>query len=345
MADHALLPAGTDLVATAQEGTQHLRLQNIAQGKTALIKAEIGLQKSIPEIAKLFERHSAVQQYYEDEENSLTRKIGSAHTAEQKAESQKTATEVRMHQYENELSQHRSCRQSAQNRYSEAERKREEKEKAAGVATGAAVVLGFLTFGLGAPAAGVGAAAATAAAVSFSQDAKRAKSERDRYDSLINDSNRKINDCQGALSSLSHQLSQHCNDKQRYMAQRKKLQQEKGRLKKVIVFLHDAQTYWSHYSSEAKSCAQATRDTVEIVNEIEKVKEEERYKLFDSQGTELVFSSFKDAWAAFEEMNENGKAYIFKISFSCTRCSTSSFEFPHVYYTRLICKKCHDEMK
>ena len=345
MTDQALVAAGTELVATAQEGIQHLELQNSAQGKTAMIKAGIGVQKCIPEMAKLIERYSTVQQYYEEEENSLTRKIGNAHTAEREAESQKTATQMRMQQYENELSCNRSERQSAQNRYNEAERKREEKENAAAVATGAAVVFGFLTLGLGAPAAGVGAAAAAAAAVSFSQDAKRAKSERDRYDSLIHDSNRKISDCRSALSSLSSQLSQHCSDKQRYMAQRDKLQQDKGRLKEVIVFLQAAQTYWSHYSSEAKSCAQTTRDTVKIVDKIEEVKEEERYKLFDSQGTELVFSSFKDAWAAFEEMNETGKAYLFKISFTCTRCSKSSDEFPHVHNTKLICDKCHDKMK
>ena len=157
-------------------------------------------------------------------------------------------------------------------------RPKEEKENAVAAATGAAVAFGFLTLGLIAPAAGVGAAAAAAAAVSFSQDAKRAKDERHRYDSLIDDSNRKISDCRSVLSSLSSKLSQHCSDKQRYTAQRDKLQQEKGRLKEVIVFLQAAQTYWSHYSSEAKSCAQTTRDTVEMVNEIEKVKEEEHYR-------------------------------------------------------------------
>ena len=60
------------------------------------------------------------------------------------------------------------------------------------------------------------------------------------------------------------------SDKQRYTAQRDKLQQKKGRLKEVIVFLQAAHT------SSTKSCAQTTRDTIEMVNEIEKVKEEER---------------------------------------------------------------------
>ena len=343
MTDQAVLVAGTDIATAAKEGLQHLKLQNIAQGKHELMKADLGVQTLIPKIAKLLERYSGVQKYYEEEENDLSRKIGVAHTAEREAESQKSATMSRMVQYENELSQNQSYRQSAQNRYSEAERKREEKETAANVATGAAVVLGIFTLGLGAPAAGIGAAAAAAAAVSFSQDAKRAKNERDRYDSLIDDCNRKISECRSSLSSLSNQLSQHSSDKQRYTAQRDKLHREKGRLKEVIAFLEAAKTHWSHYSSEAKSCAQTTKETFEIVNKMEKEKEEEHYKLFDSQGSEIVFSSFEDAWDAFEKMNEEGKAYLFKVSFTCTRCNTSRDEFPQVHNNRLICEKCHSK--
>ena len=192
MADQTVLAMGTGACVNADKVMQHFQQQNYLEAKKTLIKVEVGIQKYIPEIKKLIERYSAVQFYYEKEEKSLTRKIYAAHRAEREAESQKMATQTRMHQYENELSRNRSERQSAQDRYERAERKRAEKEKAATGATVAAVGLTILTFGLGAPAAAVGAFGAGAAAASLSQDASRAKDERDRYDRLISDCNEEL---------------------------------------------------------------------------------------------------------------------------------------------------------
>ena len=55
-------------------------------------------------------------------------------------------------------------------------------------------------------------------------------------------------------SSLSERISQLNSEKSRLMTQRSDLHEERGKMKEVIAFLLDAQSYWKWFSTTTESC-------------------------------------------------------------------------------------------
>ena len=82
-------------------------------------------------------------------------------------------------------------------------------------------------------------------------------------------------------------------------------------MKKDYCLLTRCQIYGSQYSLEAKHCIDRTAHTGNLIRRAET----KAYSLFDSRGTERVLNSFYKAWDAFEEMNENGISFNFKMDF------------------------------
>ena len=109
----------------------------------------------------------------------------------------------------------------------------------------------------------------------------------------------------------------------------------------MIAFLIDAETYGNQYSKTAQACSQRTTLVEKVVSKAEK----KGYSLFDSNGTERILTSFEEAWEAFEEMNEKGQSYVFKVDFQCSQCNYSCNEFPHVSGGKLICAGCFEEFQ
>ena len=330
--------SGEKSLTFAREASQLIEQRNLAGAKGALVKAGIGVVKHMQEIAYLLERYTAVQEYYMREENSLIAKINSVHSRELSAKSQKSSEEAKLRLERDELRRHESNLSSARDRYNNANRKRAE-NKTASIATGiAAGILTVFSFGTAAPITAPLAAGAVAGTIAFDRAADSAKDDMARCESEIRDSKRKISSSESTVSSLSSTIAQLNSDVRCYEADRSRLQNEKGRIKEVIVFLNDAKMYGNQYTITAEACSQRTALATNMV-----AKAETRgYSLFDSQGTKRVLSSFKEAWDAFEEMNANGTSYNFKMKFSCSQCSCSCDEFPHVSSSQLICTNCKD---
>ena len=297
---------GGNSLIQAREASQLIEQRNVGEAKSALVKAGMGVAKHIHEITKLIERYTAVQDFYKQEEDSLTVKIGHIHSRERDARSRKSSAESNLQLQRNEFYRHERKLESARDRLKSAEIKH--------------TVLTVLSFGATAPLT--------------SREVAGAERE-------IRDIKRKINDYETAISSLNNTISQLNRDESRYREDRSRLEKQKGRIKAVIAFLIDAETYGNQYSETARACSQRTTLVEKVVSKAEK----KGYSLFDSNGTERILSSFEEAWDAFEEMNEKGQGYVFTIDFQCSQCNCSRNEFPYVSSGKLICAGCFEELQ
>ena len=299
--------------------------------------------KNIFKISKLLERYRAVEIYHKDKEESLTAKISSALAQERKAQSEKSSAEIKLQQERNELSQHEGDLRSAKKSYDEADQKR--KENNAGTITssivaGVAGLATILTLGAAAPLTVPVAAGAVVGAVAFDKAADKAKDDMHRSEGRIQHTNSKICSTQSAIASFSSTISQLNRDIEHYKEQRRYLHNEKEKIKKMIMFLIDAQEYGEEYTSVMDHCSRRT----DLVRNLVEKAEKKSYSLFDGRGIERVMSSFEQAWDAFEEMNESGGSYAFKVEFQCSHCNCPSNEFPHVSQGQLICTNCSSSL-
>ena len=332
---------GENALVHARDASRLMEQRNVGEAKSALVKAAMGVAKQIDEIAKLIKRYTAVQDFYKQEEDSLTLKIGDIHSRERDARSQKSSAESNLHLQRNELSRHENNLGSARERLNAAERKRRENNKGTAITGVAAGVLTILSFGAAAPITAPLAVGAAAGALAFDRAADEAKSDMHRAECEIRDTRRKISDYETSISSLNNTISQLNRDESRYREDRSRLEKEKGRIKKVIAFLIDAETYGNQYLKSAQACSQRTGLMEEIASKAEK----KDYSLFDSNGTERIVKSFEEAWEAFEEMNAKGQSYVFTVDFRCAQCNCSRNEFPYINSGKLICAGCFEELK
>ena len=286
---------GGNSLIQAREASQLIEQRNVGEAKSALVKAGMGVAKHIHEIAKLIERYTAVQDFYKQEEDSLTVKIGHIHSRERDARSRKSSAESNLYLQRNELSRHEGNLDSARGRLNSAERKRRERNTGTVITGVAAGVLTVLSFGAAAPITAPLAVGAAAGAFAFDRAADEAKDDMRRAEYEIRDTRRKINDSETAISSLNNTISQLNRDESRYKEDRSRLEKERGRIKAVIAFLIDAETYGNQYSETAQACSQRTTLVEKVVSKAEK----KGYSLFDSNGTERILSSFEEAWEAF----------------------------------------------
>ena len=340
----SLQESGKTSLDHARKASQEIQEGNIGSAKLALAKVETSTGMHLKEIEYLIERYSVVQDYYKQHERELTANINSVLEKEQSLENQKSAAATQLRSERAELSKNRSELSYAEGRLNDAQRKRRNANTGkviTWVSAGLLTLVTFATLGAAAPVTVPLAVGAVGGAVAFDQVEKDAQKDIERCRSRINDTQRKIGQIESNISSLSSKISTLNSQKSRYLDQRSCLQEEKGKMKKVIVFLQDAQIYGSQYSLEAKHCIDRTAHTGNLISRAET----KGYSLFDSRGTERVLNSFDKAWDAFEKMNENGNSYNFKMDFQCTRCNSSYQQLPHVNSGQLICSDCHDAMK
>ena len=324
---------GENSLIKACEASQLIEQGNISEAKSAM-----GVAKHIHEIAKLIERYTAVQDFYKQEEDSLTLKIGDILSRERDAQTQKSSAESNLRLQRNELSRHERDLESARGRLNSAGRKHRRRKRSTAITGVVAGVCTVLSFGAAAPVTAPLAVGAAAGALAFNSAADKAKDDMRRAEYEIGDTKRKINEYETAISSLNSTISQLNRDESCYREDRSRLEKEKGRIKEVIAFLIDAETYGNQYSEAAQACSQRTTLVEKVVSKAEK----KGYSLFDSNGTERVLMSFEEAWETFQEMNKKGQGYVFKIDFQCCQCNCSCNEFPYVSSGKLICADCFE---
>ena len=222
-----------------------------------------------------------------------------------------------------------------------AERKRRENNKGTVITGVAAGILTILSFGAAAPVTAPLAVGAAAGAFAFDRAADEAKDDMRRAECEIRDTRRKINDSEIAISSLNSTISQLNRDQSRYREDRSHFEKEKGRIKEVIAFLIDAETYGNQYLDKARACSQRTI----VIEKLASKAEKKGYSIFDSTGTEQILTSFEEAWDTFEEMNQKGQSYVFIIDFQCSQCNCFRSEFPYVSSGKLICAGCFEKLQ
>ena len=242
-------------LAHARKASQQLEEGNFGEAKTALVKAEV----------------RAVEDYYLEEERNLTAKINNVHSRERSAESQKSAAETRLRCKRDELHRHKHELTSARDRFRVADEKRKANNTGTIVTGVAAGLLTVFSFGAAAPITAPFAVGATTGAIAFKNAADDAKDDMRMSEREISGRKSKISQSESTISSLSNTISQLNAEKCHYISEHSRLQNEKGQIKKVIVFLKDAQTYGSNYTTTAEASIQRTRTalTWKVVGRVE----------------------------------------------------------------------------
>lgn len=349
--DHSLMKSGVASLEHARNAQQKIKDVQIPEAQSAVVKAAVSAGKHKKLISDLKLRCSRVEEYYKEQEDTLTKKINDVHTREKSLESERSTVQSQLisvqselSSMKNQLSEHQSELSSAKSRLDDAKKKMKEAEKNRNAMIAAAGILGILTFGASAAVAPI-AFGAGFGAIAFNDTKKDAEEEIRRCESSIFSAQQSISQYEGkvstltnSLSTLTNRLSQINSEKSKYNQQRSQIQQEKGRIKKVIAFLCDAQRFGQDFSDTTEQCIDSADDMADFLRMAQQTKKE--YQLFNSQGTELDLKSFEEAWDAFEEMHTKGTNYQFNMDFNCTHCGHSRHEFPHVNVNQLICSSC-----
>ena len=336
-----LLKSGEKSLINARRSSQLIEQRKLCEANSALIKAGMGVAKHIHEITQLIERYTAVQKFYMEREDILTKKIGDIHKKEKAAQSKKSSAELELRLQRKTLYLHERNLDSARESLNLAERRHKENNMGtvlAGTKAVAATLATLCTLGIAAPITVPLVAEAVEDAIDFDHAANEAENEMRRAEHEIRDTKHKISDYESAISSLNNTIYQLNRDESRYREDRCHLEKEKGQIREVIAFLLDAEKYGYEYSDTAQACSQRTT----LVKKVVSTAERKGYSLFDSNGTERILTSFEEAWETFEEMNEKGQSYVFTIDFQCSQCNCSRNEFPYISSGKLICAGCFE---
>jgi len=305
-------------VGHAQKASVEMEKGNHRAAIAQLAKAEVDAGRHMRDITDLIDCYTVMEELYKQQERELTTNINNVHAREQSVDRDICAAKVQLDSEKSELGRHTRDLSSAEGHLNYLQRKmKEEKRKAKRLKNR---VKNFAKHACG-------------KATSVDQ----AKAKVRRCQNGIADTKQRVCQSEGKMLSLSNTISQLHSQKSSYMTQRSCLQEERGKMKEVIAFLLDAQSFWERFSAAAKNCI----DRTALVGELLENAEAHSYSLFDSNGTKKVLATFEEAWYTFEGMNENGRSYIFKIDFQCTRCNSRYKEFPHVNNGQLICSSCH----
>lgn len=337
--DQLVQQSGAEFAVCASDASDEIEQRNLSEAQKSLIKAGAGALRHTKEVEKLLERYKAVEVIYKKEEDKLTAKINEAHYQEKQAQSKKLGAEMSLQLQKDELRRYENELDRARDEYNEANRRRKDNNAGTvttGIIAGAAGLLTIVTLGAAAPITVPIAAGATAGAIAFDRAADKAKDDMHRSEGNISYVKSKISSTDSTIHSLSNEIYSLNREIECYKEKRSVLHNEKGRVIKVIMFLVDAQVYGKKYADITEQCGRRTKLLERLIDTAEK----KSYSLFDSEGTERILSSFEEAWVAFQEMNDKGANYVFKVEFECSECSCNRDEFPQVNNGQLICGHC-----
>ena len=310
--------AGQASVDYARMASEEMERGNLRGAKTQLAKAKVKAGRHMKDIKDLIDRYTVKEELYKQQERELTANINNVHAREQSVDREICAAKVKLDSEKSELGRHTRDLSSAEGHLNYLQKKMKRKKRKAKRLHNHVKNAVKHAFGK---------------ATSVDQ----AKAKVGRCQNGIADTKQRISQSEGKISSLSTTISQLRSQKLHYMTQRSCLQEEKGKMKEVNAFLLDAQSFWNTFSTAAESCINRTA----LVRQLLKKAKACSYSLFDSNGTKKVLATFAEAWDTFEEMNENGRSYVFKRDFQCTRCNSTRKGFPHVNNGQLICSSCH----
>ena len=191
----------------------------------------------------LSKRIEKVIEYYQTQDDELKRRIDSHRREEQQLYSLQKAAEYR-------LSTHREYLSQCQRSLSEAQRdlevaKSNRLKKEAAVLTGsmvAGLILGVLTFGLGAGVVlGAGAAATAAIVTREKQEEDAARQQRDRRQDNVRSAQSQVSRTSSEISSIQSKISRlrsqiESKQRQRNHKEMEKVRESHKRLKEALVF-------------------------------------------------------------------------------------------------------------
>ena len=272
------------LAELAERAIQEMQHGELWSAKASLVKAEMSAGNRLKEIKYLIERYTVVREHYQQQERCITADINDVLAREQSIVKEMGFATIRLNLQRAELGINQGSLKSAEKHLCDAKEKREKAEISKKASTGAAIgaaVGTVLTLSLAAPVTAPLAAGAVVGILACKEIEKSAEEDISKFRGRIASSKQKIREEESTISSLSATISQLKSKKSSYMLERSRLQDEKGKIKEIIVFLQDAQLYGNNYFLATEHAIQRTDLTNKMVTRAAAIG----YTLFDSSGT------------------------------------------------------------
>ena len=324
-----------DTLAVVHQALRALESDDLSGGYRLLDRVKINGVSIMRETKYLLDRVTAVEEYYREKEDDLSRNIGSLYESEQNSRAQKTEKEISLHSKESRLEDIRNYLGSAE---ADKRRARERREEASSDKTGnilGAVGFGLatiVTLGLAAPLTLPGATICTINAIEASDEEERAEKAISRASNEISRYNDEIADCRRNIHQLDREISSLTMQIDSAKAERDRIHAERGEIKNSIKYLHDVLQFWKEFAqlTEHGTTRTALLQKLAALFEIHTTRASNRLQL----------QSCLSAWERVENKLERGSEHLLKINFTCSFCSQNFHSLPHLSNGKFCCIHC-----
>ena len=143
-------------------------------------------------------------------------------------------------------------------------------------------------------------AVVTAASVTITQADKAIDASKEK----ISDAERSVKRENGQIRSANDKIADYEREISALSRKQKGLHEERGVLRKTIVFLQQAVTYFGQLRVAVEGGQQRTDLLYKI---LDKANSRRQYKILDSRGTTTVVNSFAEAWKQVEKSIMSGE--------------------------------------
>ena len=341
----ALVRRGEQAVGSALRAHTEIQKGELAKASNTLLDVKMDGIKLAKEAEELMNRIQAVENHYIQREQALARKVGQLLEEKQRLSKQKMEIEAELSHKRSELRRQRQSLDNAEENLSSAKKKQEEAEGnknamiVASVATGVGgLVFSIATLGLGTPIAAAAVVGCAISASNYADQQKQAEREIQHFSHVIRVTEHEIESCSKRISqitSTTDSLTQQIKEQQQKATC---YHEEQGEMRKLIVFVKEAQVYWNEFADATKHGA----GRADLIQKLTKRAQEKRWFGFLArQSGKRQAMNFLEAWEEVKTKLQSGSEHLFEIDFECSYCSCTFRSLPYVHNSKLICSSCH----
>lgn len=344
-----MLQRGNRAASAARTAHRELQSDQLEKAGNNLSIVKVDGYAAAREAEKLTVRIEAVESYLKRKEEVTARKIGQLHDKQQRKKEEKWRIEAELSRKETELRISRSSLQTAENNLSTAKRDEKEakgnKRKAIGAAVGVGVVgtlFSVVTLGIGTPFAAAAVAGCAIVASSYADDQKRAEEDIQRNRRAILEAQRAIQRCNERISQIQRETPALTRQIEELEQEAGRYHEERGEMKRLIVFVKEAQTYWNNFAAAAQHGVRRA----ELVENLTKNAQKKRFFSFfrKQSGGKRQAMSLLEAWEEVQSIGRSGSEHLFQIDFECSHCGGTFRHLPYAYNMKVICSSCNIQL-
>ena len=324
-----------DTLAVVQQALHALESGDLSDGYRLLDRVKINGVSIMKETKYLLDRVTAVEKFYREKEDGLSRKIGSLYTSEQTSRAQKKEKENSLRSKISRLEDVKKYLLSAEE---DKRRARERREEASNDKTGNIVLaVGFglatiATLGLAAPLTVPGATICTINAIEADDEEKRAEKEISCASNEISRYNGEIDNCRRTIHQLDREISSLAVQIDCAKAERDRIHAEIGEIQNTVKYLHDVLQFWQEFTQLTEHSTMRTT----LLQKLTAIS-----KTYTTHASNLKqLQSCLGAWERVENQLECGSEHLFKINFTCSFCSNNFHSLPHLSNGKFCCIHC-----